>query len=61
MLLQAEGYSPVLISEFEDEGMLYYRVWVGEFRERNGAERLERQLQRAGHQGFTLLAAASSR
>ncbi len=61
MLLQAEGYSPVLISEYEDEGMLYYRVWVGEFRERNGAERLGRQLQRAGHQGFTLLAAASSR
>ena len=61
MFLQTEGYSPVLVSEFEDGGTLYYRVWVGEFRERDGAERLQRQLQRAGHQGFTLLAAASSR
>ena len=61
MLLQTEGYSPVLVSEFEDGGTLYYRVWVGEFRERDGAERLGRQLQRAGHPGFALLAAASSR
>ncbi len=61
MLLQAEGYSPVLVSEFEDGGTLYYRVWVGAFRERDGAKRLQRQLQRAGHQGFALLAAASSR
>ena len=60
-LLQAEGYSPVLLSEFEDGGTLYYRVWVGEFRERDGAERLQRQLQRNGHSGFALLAAASSR
>lgn len=61
MVLQAEGYSPVLVSEFEDGGALYYRVWVGEFRERDGAERLGQQLRRAGHQGFALLAAASSR
>lgn len=61
MLLQAEGYSPVVVSEFEDGGTLYFRVWVGEFRERNGAERLGQQLQRGGHQGFALLAAASSR
>jgi len=61
MLLQAEGYSPVLVSEFEDGDTLYYRIWVGEFRERDGAERLGQQLQRAGHQGFALLAAASSR
>ena len=49
-LLQAEGYSPVIIllSKFEDGGTLYYRVWVGEFRERDGAERLQRQLQRNG-------------
>ena len=61
MLLQAEGYSPVVVSEFEDGATVYYRVWVGEFRERDGAERLGQQLQRAGHQGFALLAAASSR
>ena len=61
MLLQAEGYSPVVVSEFEDGAAIYYRVWVGEFRERDGAERLGQQLRRAGHQGFALLAAASSR
>lgn len=58
--LMAEGHAPVLVSAFEDAGALYYRVWVGEFRERGGAERLQRQLQRSGHQGFVLLAAASS-
>ena len=59
--LQAEGFSPVAVSEFEDGGTRYYRVWVGEYRERGGAENLLRQLQRAGHQGFVLLAATSER
>lgn len=60
-LLQSQGYAQVLISEFAEAGTLYYRVWVGEFRERDGAERLAGQLRRDGHQGFALLAAASSR
>ena len=58
--LQAEGFSPVLVSEFADGGALYFRVWVGEYRERDDAERLAQQLRRNGHQGFALLAAASS-
>lgn len=58
--LQAEGYSPVLVSEFADGGAFYFRVWVGEYRERDGAERLAQQLRRNGHQGFVLFAAASS-
>lgn len=59
-LIQSEGYSPVSVSQFQDRGVVYYRVWVGEYRERDGAENLQRQLQRAGHQGFALLAAATS-
>ncbi len=59
-LIQSEGYSPVSVSPFEDRGTRYYRVWVGEYRERDGAETLQRQLQRAGHQGFALLAAATT-
>ena len=58
--LQAEGFAPVLVSEFDDGGALYFRVWVGEYRERDGAERLAQQLRRNGHQGFVLQAAAST-
>ena len=54
------GFSPVVISRFEEGGTLFHRVWVGEFRERDGAERLARELERAGHPGFALLAAAPS-
>jgi rare lipoprotein A len=58
--IQSEGYSPVSVSQFQDRGVIYYRVWVGEYRERDGAVALQRQLQRTGHQGFALLAAATS-
>ena len=54
-LLQAEGYSPVVISAFEEGGRIYYRVWAGEFLERSGAERLARDLARDGHAGFVIL------
>jgi rare lipoprotein A len=60
VLLQAEGYSPVVISPFEDGGAVFHRVWVGEFHERDGAESLARRLARDGRHGFVLLAAASS-
>ena len=56
--IRSLGYSPVVVSRFEEGGTIFHRVWVGEFRERDGAERLARELQRAGHPGFALLAAA---
>jgi rare lipoprotein A len=60
ILLQAEGYGPVVVSPFEEGGAVYHRVWVGEFHERDGAESLARQLARDGRQGFVLLGAAAS-
>ena len=60
VLLQAEGYSPVVISPFEDGGAVYHRVWAGEFQERDGAESLARSLARDGHHGFVLLGAVAS-
>jgi rare lipoprotein A len=60
VLLQAEGYSPVVISSFQDGGVTFHRVWVGEFQERNGAETLARRLAREGHHGFVLLGAVAS-
>ena len=60
VLLQAEGYSPVVISPFEDGGAVYHRIWVGEFQERDGAESLARSLGRDGHHGFVLLGAVAS-
>jgi len=60
VLLQAEGYSPVAVSPFQDSGAVYHRVWVGEYRERNGAESLARRLARDGHHGFVLLGAVAS-
>jgi rare lipoprotein A len=60
VLLQAEGYSPVVVSPFDDGGAVYHRVWVGEFQERDGAESLARRLARDGHHGFVLLGAAAS-
>lgn len=60
VLLQAEGYSPVVISPFEEGGAVYHRVWVGEFQERDGAESLARNLARDGHHGFVLLGAVAS-
>jgi rare lipoprotein A len=59
-LVQAEGFSPAVISRHEEGGTLYYRVWVGAYYERDGAERLARELRAAGHAGFVLLAAAAS-
>jgi rare lipoprotein A len=59
-LLQAEGYSPVHVSPFQEQALVYHRVWVGEFHERDGAEGLLRQLVREGHQGFVLLVAVAS-
>ena len=58
--IESEGYAPVTISPFQDGATLYYRVWVGAYREREGAERLARELRLHGHQGFVLLAAAPS-
>ncbi len=60
VLLQAEGYSPVVISAFEEGGATYHRVWVGEFQERDGAESLARRLAREGHHGFVLLGAVAT-
>jgi len=60
VLIQAEGYSPVVISPFEEAGAVYHRVWVGEFQERDGAESLARSLARDGHHGFVLLGAVAS-
>jgi rare lipoprotein A len=60
VLLQAEGYTPVVVSPFEDGGYVYHRVWVGEFQERDGAESLARRLSRDGHHGFVLLGAVAS-
>jgi rare lipoprotein A len=60
VLLQAEGYSPVVISPFEEGGSVYHRVWVGEFQERDGAESLARRLTENGHNGFVLLGAVAS-
>ena len=60
VLLQAEGYSPVVISPFEDGGAVYHRVWAGEFQERDGAESLARSLVLDGHHGFVLLGAVAS-
>jgi rare lipoprotein A len=60
VLLQAEGYSPVVISPFEDGGVIYHRVWTGEFRERDGAESLARRMARDGHHGFVVLGAVAS-
>jgi rare lipoprotein A len=60
ILLQAEGYSPVVVSPFDDGGAVYHRVWVGEFQERDGAESLARRLARDGHHGFVLLGAVAS-
>jgi rare lipoprotein A len=60
VLLQAEGYSPVVISPFEDRDAVYHRVWVGEFQERDGAESLARRLSQDGHNGFVLLGAVAS-
>jgi rare lipoprotein A len=60
VLLQAEGYSPVVLSPFDDGGAVYQRVWVGEFEERDGAESLARRLARDGHHGFVLLGAVAS-
>jgi peptidoglycan lytic transglycosylase len=59
-LLQAEGFSPVVVSSFQEGEQIFYRVWVGEYRERDGAESLARQLARDGHPGFVLLGAVSS-
>lgn len=59
-LVQSRGYSPVSVTPFVDGGTRYYRVWVGEFRERDDAERLRRELRVSGHQGFVLYAAAGS-
>jgi rare lipoprotein A len=58
--IQAQGHSPVMLTEFENEGVRYHRVWVGSFRERGGAEQLLRQLQLQGFSGFVILAAATS-
>lgn len=60
VLLQSEGFTPVVVSPYEDGASLFYRVWVGEYRERDGAERLARELSLKGYTGFVLLAAASS-
>ncbi|MGH9322725.1 MAG: septal ring lytic transglycosylase RlpA family protein [Vicinamibacteria bacterium] len=60
ILVQAEGYSPVVVSQFQEGGAVYHRVWVGEFLERNGAESLARELSREGHHGFVLLGSVSS-
>ena len=60
VLLQAEGYSPVVLSPFDDDGAVYHRVWVGEFQERDGAESLVRLLAHDGHHGFVLLGAVAS-
>lgn len=59
-LIQAEGYSPVSVSSFQEGAEIFYRVWVGDYRERDGAERLARQLARDGYPGFVLLGAVSS-
>lgn len=58
--LQAAGYSPVLLSAFEEGARRFHRVWVGAFYERGGAERLANELLRDGHRGFVVLAAATS-
>ena len=50
--VQSEGFSPVVISPFEQNGRSYHRVWAGEYRERDGAESFRRQLRRAGYEGF---------
>jgi rare lipoprotein A len=60
VLVQAEGYAPAVISSFQDGSTIYYRVWVGEYRERDGAEALARQLGRDGFNGFVLFGAVSS-
>lgn len=60
VLLQSEGYTPVVISPFEEGGAVYHRVWVGEFQERDGAESLARRLSQDGHRGFVLLGAVAS-
>jgi rare lipoprotein A len=54
-LLQAEGYSPVVVSSFQEGSTVYHRVWAGDFLERAGAERLARELMRDGHSGFVIL------
>ncbi len=59
-LVQSEGFSPAIVSRHEEGGTLYHRVWVGAFFERDGAERLARELRATGHTGFVLLAAAPS-
>jgi peptidoglycan lytic transglycosylase len=60
ILVQAEGYAPAVISSFQEAGTIYYRVWVGEYRERDGAEGLARQLARDGHNGFVILGAVAT-
>jgi rare lipoprotein A len=60
VLLQAEGHSPVVISPFEGGGVVYHRVWAGEFQERDAAESFARRLAREGHHGFVLLGAVAS-
>lgn len=42
-----EGFSPVVLSTFELEGT-FHRVWVGEYRERDGAESLAERLRAVG-------------
>lgn len=56
-LLQAEGYSPVVLSEFREGSQLFFRVWVGAFEQRHDAEGLSRRLVRDGHSGIVVLAA----
>jgi rare lipoprotein A len=56
--LRAEGYSPVVLSPFEEGFRRFHRVWVGAFYERGDAERLANRLTREGHRGFVVLAAA---
>jgi cell division septation protein DedD len=57
--MQSEGYSPVFISSFQDGAQAFYRIWVGEYRERDGAEGLARKLARNGYPGFVLLGTVS--
>jgi len=54
--LEQEGYHPVRISEHREGGLLYFRVWVGEFDERAQADELARSFRRAGRPVIVILA-----
>jgi cell division protein FtsN len=57
--LESDGHAPVRVVPFDVEGIVYYRVQVGVFVDREQAERLAVGLGRNGVSGFVMQVSAA--